>query len=66
MRKEEQERSEALKRDALDFPNKTRNMILAGLFAATAMMAYAYSSGVVRIQDNTNGEDYEGEEEDEN
>jgi hypothetical protein len=66
MKKEEQERRDAIKRDALDFPNKTRNMILAGLFATTAMMAYAYSSGVVRIQDNTQREEYEGEEEEEN
>ncbi|XP_062621655.1 metaxin-1-like [Saccostrea cucullata] len=63
IKKKEQEKSEALKKDALDFPNKTRNMILAGIFALSAMMAFAYSSGVVRIQDNTNDPDFEGEDE---
>ncbi|XP_058794416.1 metaxin-1 isoform X1 [Phymastichus coffea] len=38
-----------------DFPNKRRNQILAGMFAAVAMMTYAFSTGIVQVQDN----DYE-------
>lgn len=52
-RQKEKEKNEAMKND-LDFPNKTRNMVLAGVFALSAMMAFAYSSGAVRIQDTNN------------
>ncbi|CAB0029738.1 unnamed protein product [Trichogramma brassicae] len=31
-----------------DFPNKRRNQILAGIFAGTAMLGYAWSMGIVQ------------------
>lgn len=32
-----------------DYPNKRRNQILAGVFAAVAMMTYAFSTGIVQV-----------------
>jgi hypothetical protein len=33
----------------VDFPNKLRNQVLAGIFAVTAMSFYALSSGIVQV-----------------
>ncbi|KAG7189690.1 hypothetical protein KM043_017360 [Ampulex compressa] len=42
------ENAQKLRRDSeLEFPNKRRNQILAGLFAALAMIGYALSTGIV-------------------
>ncbi|KAJ8672592.1 hypothetical protein QAD02_003851 [Eretmocerus hayati] len=43
--------------DDRDFPNKRRNQILAGVFALTAMMGYAFSQGIVQVR-NRNDEDF--------
>lgn len=32
-----------------EWPNKRRNQICAGIFAATAMMGYAFSTGIVQV-----------------
>ena len=64
MKEKEKEKKEALKND-VDFPNKTRNMILAGLFAVSAMMAFAYSSGAIRIQDTSEMSIYDMDEDQE-
>nr|XP_022334033.1 metaxin-1-like [Crassostrea virginica] len=61
MKQKEKEKKEALKND-VDFPNKTRNMILAGVFAVSAMMAFAYSSGAIRIQDTSEMSIYDMDE----
>jgi len=55
------------------WPNQTRNKVLAGLFATTAMAGYAYTSGLVdvvrnieiRIVDSEEDDYYEDEEEQE-
>ncbi|KAK3097523.1 hypothetical protein FSP39_010439 [Pinctada imbricata] len=49
-RKREQERLEAMQADALEFPNKRRNMILAGIFAVTAMIAFTLTHGLINIE----------------
>ncbi|XP_023248487.1 metaxin-1 isoform X2 [Copidosoma floridanum] len=33
----------------LEFPNKTRNQIFAGIFAMVAMLGYAFSTGIVQV-----------------
>lgn len=47
--KEEQKRKEKEAED-VEFPNKRRNMILAGVFAAAVMVSYAFVSGLVQIE----------------
>lgn len=59
---EEKRKSETMEKeknqiDALEFPNKKRNMILAAIFALTSMIGYAFVSGLVQIMitDDTDG-----------
>ena len=33
-----------------DYPNKRRNQVLAGVFAAVAMLGYALSTGIVQVK----------------
>ncbi|XP_033224583.1 metaxin-1 isoform X2 [Belonocnema kinseyi] len=49
-KKKSKERAEPKKTDSeSDFPHKTRNQILAGLFATFAMLTYAVSSGILEV-----------------
>lgn len=48
-RKSECQEREKKQIDALEFPNKKRNMILAAIFAITSMVGYAFVSGLVQI-----------------
>ncbi|GFR98322.1 metaxin-1 [Elysia marginata] len=48
--KKEQQKAKTNSSDNSEFPNRRRNMILAGLFALSAMAAYAWSSGLIQIQ----------------
>ncbi|XP_005088908.1 metaxin-1 [Aplysia californica] len=51
MRKEEAEKkSSGSNVDHAEFPNRRRNMILAAIFALTAMVGYALSSGMIEVQ----------------
>ncbi|XP_064608299.1 metaxin-1-like [Liolophura sinensis] len=52
LEKKRQEEAEAKKQqmESLDFPHRRRNMILAGLFALSAMIGYALLSGLVQIE----------------
>ena len=36
--------------DAAEFPNKKRNIILAGIVAMTAMVGYAFLNGLIQIE----------------
>jgi len=36
--------------DHADFPNRRRNMILAGVFALSCMIGYAISIGMIQVQ----------------
>ncbi|XP_014223847.1 metaxin-1 isoform X1 [Trichogramma pretiosum] len=45
--KSEKEMKTKVQKD--DFPNKRRNQILAGIFAGTAMLGYAWSMGIVQV-----------------
>ncbi|XP_001601774.2 metaxin-1 isoform X1 [Nasonia vitripennis] len=47
----EQEEKKKANSDS-EFPNKRRNQILAGIFAAVAMLGYALSTGIVQVQDS--------------
>jgi len=51
------------------WPNQTRNKVIAGAVAATAMMGYAYTSGLVDVVRNIeirfSDQEYEDEEEEE-
>ena len=49
--------------DALEFPNKRRNMLLAAMFAVTAMLAFTLTHGIVKIQ-STEETDYSFDDED--
>lgn len=33
-----------------DFPNKTRNFVVAGMIAVGAMVAYATSTGIIQVR----------------
>ena len=33
-----------------EFPNRKRNMVLAGVFACTSMITYAFLSGLISIE----------------
>jgi metaxin len=56
-RKQEQALHEKTETGALEFPNKRRDMILAAIFALTAMIGYAFCSGLVVIE-NDDGDFY--------
>ena len=46
--------SEPMKTDSeSDFPHKTRNQILAGLFATVAMLTYAISNGILEVKNTS-------------
>ena len=47
--KEEKRKKEAESNNQ-EFPNKKRNMILAGVFAMTVMVTYAFMSGLIRLE----------------
>lgn len=47
--KEEKKKKDA-ESDNVEFPNKKRNMVLAGVFAVTTMVVYAFASGLVRLE----------------
>lgn len=55
----------------IEFPNKTRNQIFAGIFALVAMLGYAMSTGIVKVQEgdfdsrSSMNFDYDDEEEEE-
>lgn len=53
-RKREEEMKEKIQTDALEFPNKRRNMILAVIFAASALIGFAFVSGILNIVKNDN------------
>lgn len=36
--------------DEIDFPNKSRNKFLAGVFATAAMFGYAIYSGILEVR----------------
>ena len=46
---EEQQKKKA-EAESLEYPNKKRNMILAGVFAMTAMLTFAIMNGIIDIQ----------------
>lgn len=49
--KEKQEKKrKATESDNLEFPNKKRNMVLAGAFAITVMVVYAFASGLISLE----------------
>lgn len=48
--KKEQQKAKNNPSDSSEFPNRRRNMFLAGLFALSAMAAYAWSCGLIQIQ----------------
>ena len=48
--KKEQHKAKVSPTDHSEFPNRRRNMFLAGLFALSAMAAYAWTSGLIQIQ----------------
>ncbi|XP_045216181.2 metaxin-1-like [Mercenaria mercenaria] len=47
--KEEQRKKDA-ESDSQEFPNRKRNMVLAGVFAVTTMVTYAFVSGLIRLE----------------
>ena len=49
-REAEEQRKRASQTADAEFPNKRRNMILAGVFAVVTMVAYAFISGLVQIE----------------
>ena len=49
-KKKEEQKSKNISTDNSEFPNRRRNMILAGFFALSAMAAYAWFSGLIQIQ----------------
>ena len=49
-KKKEEEKKHKESENTKEFPNKKRNMILAGIFAATSMLTYAFLSGLIRIE----------------
>ncbi|KAK7480011.1 hypothetical protein BaRGS_00028744 [Batillaria attramentaria] len=49
-RREEAARRAGVPMDDTEFPNKRRNMILAAVFAVTAMVGYAFMSGLINFQ----------------
>lgn len=49
LRKKEEERRHQ-QTDVSEFPNKRRNMMVAGAVALTAMMGYAFLSGLIEIE----------------
>ncbi|XP_060556635.1 metaxin-1-like [Ruditapes philippinarum] len=46
----EEERKKQTESNNNEFPNRKRNMILAGVFAATTMVTYAFMSGLIRFE----------------
>ena len=44
--KEEREK----KTESSQYPNKRRNMLVSGMVALTAMVGYAFMSGLVQVQ----------------
>lgn len=49
-KRREEEEAKKQQMESLDFPHRRRNMILAGLFALSAMVGYALLSGLVQIE----------------
>ncbi|GFN75389.1 metaxin-1 [Plakobranchus ocellatus] len=49
-KKEEQQRARTSSSENSEFPNRRRNMVLAGFFALSAMAVYAWTSGLIQIQ----------------
>ncbi|CAL1531483.1 unnamed protein product [Lymnaea stagnalis] len=47
---EDERKAQGGRTDMAEFPNRRRNMILAGLFAITAMVGYAFASGLIQVQ----------------
>jgi len=50
MRSEEAGKKKSGASDHADFPNRRRNMILAGVFALSCMVGYAVSIGMIQVQ----------------
>lgn len=49
-KRKQEERKQKESENTKEFPNKKRNMILAGIFAATSMVTYAFLSGLISIE----------------
>ncbi|XP_076675498.1 metaxin-1 [Andrena cerasifolii] len=50
------EHAQKIRRDSeTEFPNKRRNQVFAGLFAASVMAGYAFSTGIVEVPLKENG-----------
>ena len=49
-KKKEEEKIQKESENSKEFPNKKRNMILAGIFAATSMLTYAFVSGLISVE----------------
>lgn len=47
--KEDEGRRTDISTDDAEFPHKRRNMILAAIFAITAMLGYAFMSGLIQL-----------------
>lgn len=52
------EEERAKKAEALDYPHRRRNILMSGMVALSAMMGYAFLTGLVQVWSslNTNGE----------
>lgn len=49
-KEKEEKKRRAAESDSLEFPNKKRNMVLAGAFAITVMVVYAFANGLISLE----------------
>ena len=49
-KRKQEEKKQKESENSKEFPNKKRNMILAGIFAASSMVTYAFISGLISIE----------------
>lgn len=47
---EEKRKTRGSRTDLSEFPNRRRNMILAGVFALISMVGYAVATGLIQVQ----------------
>ena len=49
-KRKQEEKKQTETENSKEFPNKKRNMVLAGVFALTSMITYAFLSGLISIE----------------
>ena len=48
-KREEKAKKSGVTADDIEFPNRKRNMVIAGIFAIGAMLGYAFTSGMLQL-----------------